>query len=88
MAKSQVWVGQRESSGQSMNDLRSGKLCRSVTRVRSLERLRSVGLDARVREILEQGPPDTLPLRFRQLFSEKEAMTRDFAEECLTTLGW
>ena len=60
----------------------------ALSRVRSLERLRSVGLDHRVREILEQGPPDTLPLRFRQLFAEKEAMTRDFAEQCLTTLGW
>ena len=60
----------------------------ALSRVRSLERLRSVGLDARVREILEQGPPDTLPLRFRQLFAEKEAKTRDYAEQCLTTLGW
>ena len=64
------------------------KLCYAPSRVRSLECSRSVGLDARVREILEQAPPDTLPLRFRQLFAEKEAMTREFAEQCLTTLGW
>ena len=60
----------------------------ALSRVRSLERLRSVGLDHRVREILEQGPPDTLPLRFRQLFAEKEALTRGFADQCLTKLGW
>lgn len=60
----------------------------ALSRVRSLERLRSVGLDHRVREILEQGPPDTLPLRFRQLFAEKETLTRGFADRCLTALGW
>eukprot|EP00438_Fugacium_kawagutii_P011238 Skav211179 [mRNA] locus=scaffold884:124274:125309:+ [translate_table: standard] len=60
----------------------------ALSRVRSLKQLRSVGLDRRVREILEQGPPDTLPARFRQLFAEKETSTELFAEECLKKLGW
>ena len=60
----------------------------ALSRVRTLDRVRSVGLDRRVREILEQGPPDTLPARFKQLFAEKEFQTKKFAETCLQKLGW
>ena len=60
----------------------------ALSRVRALQNLRSIGLDRRVREILEQGPPDTLPARFKQLFAEKEMETKKFAEVCLQKLGW
>ena len=60
----------------------------ALSRVRSLSRLRSVGLDSKIRALLEQGPPDTLPARFQQLFAEKEAATHSFALACLEELGW
>ena len=53
----------------------------ALSRVR-LANLRSVGLDTKIRAILEQGPPDTLPARFRQLFA-KETETQAFAGTCL-----
>ena len=60
----------------------------ALSRVRSLDRLRSVGLDHRIRDLLQQGPPDTLPARFQQLFAEKEASTQHWAARCLQQLGW
>ena len=60
----------------------------ALSRVRSLDRLRSVGLDNKIRAILEQGPPNTLPARFHVLFSDKESETQTFAKECLRLLRW
>ena len=60
----------------------------ALSRVRSLTCLRSVGLDGKVRALIEEGPPDTLPARFQQLFEEKELNTQTFAAACLVALGW
>ena len=60
----------------------------ALSRVRSLNCLRSVGLDNKVRALIEEGPPDTLPARFEQLFAEKELSTQTFAAACLLALGW
>ena len=60
----------------------------ALSRVRSLSCLRSVGLDSKVRSLIEAGPPDTLPARFQQLFEEKESHTQTFAAACLVALGW
>ena len=60
----------------------------ALSRVRSLARLRSIGLDNKIRDIIESGPPDTLPARFAQLFAEKEAATQTAAAQALRMLGW
>jgi hypothetical protein len=60
----------------------------AFSRVRSLSQFRSVGLTADIRKIIEQGPPDSLPKRFKMLFADKEVATNVIAEEALRILGW
>ena len=59
-----------------------------LSRVRSLKNLRSIGLTKRIRDIIEEGPPDTLPAQFERYFGEKEAETTILAEEAARELGW
>ena len=42
-----------------------------LSRPRSLATLQSVGLNDKVRDIIEQGPPEELVANFRKLFDEK-----------------
>jgi hypothetical protein len=42
-----------------------------LSRVRSLSRLRSVGLDSKIRKIIEGGPPSMLAENFEKLFRKK-----------------
>jgi len=59
----------------------------ALSRVRSLATLKSVGLTADIRKIIE-GPPDSLPKRFKLLFADKEKTTNEIAEEALKILDW
>ena len=59
-----------------------------LSRVRSLSTLRSIGMTSKIREIIEQGPPDTLPAQFERFFADKEADTMVAAKEAIRKLGW
>ena len=59
-----------------------------LSRVRSLERLRSVGLNNQVKAIIEGGPPALLAETFEQLFRKKITDTRKAAERYKEALGW
>ena len=59
-----------------------------LSRVRRFKNLRSIGLTTRVREIIEQGPPDTLPAQFEKYFADKEVETLVVAKESIRRLGW
>ena len=60
----------------------------ALSRVRRLKNLRSVGLNKEIREIMEAGPPDTLPAQFHKLFHEKEKQTALDANAAMAALGW
>ena len=60
----------------------------ALSRVRRLKSLRSIGLSKNIRDIMEEGPPDTLPGQFQKLFSEKEAQTVLDANAAMVSLGW
>ena len=55
-----------------------------LSRPRSLATLTSVGLTTKVREIIEQGPPEELVATFHKLFDDKikktKALAADFAK--------
>ena len=60
----------------------------ALSRVRRLKNLRSLGLTKQIREIMEEGPPDSLPAQFQKLFQEKEAQTVLDADAAMAALGW
>ena len=60
----------------------------ALSRARRLKNLRSIGLNTAIREIMEAGPPDSLPAQFHKLFHEKEAQTALDADAAMTALGW
>ena len=59
-----------------------------LSRVRSLENLRSVGLTTKIREIIEGGPPDMLAENFERLFRNKIKETKEAAIAANKALGW
>ena len=52
-----------------------------LSRPRSLATLKSVGLTDKVREVIEQGPPEELVATFDNLFDRKIKDTKAFAVE-------
>ena len=60
----------------------------ALSRVRRLKNLRSIGLTKAIREIIEEGPPDSLPMQFEKLFKEKEMQTVTDADAAMKALGW
>ena len=60
----------------------------ALSRVRRLKNLRSIGLTKAIREIIEEGPPDSLPTQFHKLFNEKEVQTSIDADAAMKALGW
>ena len=59
-----------------------------LSRVRSLDRLRSVGLTTKIRDIIEGGPPNMLANNFERLFRGKIEETLAAATAALEALGW
>ena len=59
-----------------------------LSRVRSLARLRSVGLSSKVRSIIEGGPPAMLAENFEKLFRKKIIDTTKAAKASKAALGW
>ena len=60
----------------------------ALSRVRGLQSLKSVGLSAQIRAIIEQGPPDTIPEAFARYFEDKEVETQLEADKAMAALGW
>ena len=60
----------------------------ALSRPRSLAQLRSIGLTAAIRAIIEEGPPKGLLTRFQELFETKIAETELAAVAALEELGW
>jgi hypothetical protein len=59
-----------------------------LSRVRSLARLRSVGLTSKIRQIIEGGPPAMLAENFEKLFRLKIKSTKKTAKAAVSALGW
>ena len=59
-----------------------------LSRVPSLEQLRSVGLSDKIREILESGPPEGVVQMFSTLFAQKIQDTQAAALQAKQRLGW
>ena len=58
-----------------------------LSRVRSLATLQSVGLTSKVRDIIEQGPPEELVATFHKLFDGKIEKTKALATEAAKRYG-
>ena len=59
-----------------------------LSRVRSLSRLRSIGLTPKIRKIIEGGPPSMLAENFERLFRKKIKDTSKAAKAARAALGW
>lgn len=59
-----------------------------LSRLRSLACLASFGLNPKIREIIERGPPEMLVGNFERLFSKKARATRIAARKAREALGW
>jgi len=59
-----------------------------LSRVRSLSRLRSIGLTPKIRKIIEGGPPSMLAENFERLFRKKIEDTSKAAKAARAALGW
>ena len=59
-----------------------------LSRVRALDCLVSSGLNEKIREIMESGPPQVLVGNFEKLFGDKSKKTRIAAREAREKLGW
>ena len=59
-----------------------------LSRVRSLSCLRSIGLNAKIRKIIEGGPPSNLAENFEKLFRKKIKDTSKAAKAAKAALGW
>ena len=59
-----------------------------LSRVRSLARLRSIGLTDKIREIIEGGPPGMLAENFERRFRKNIEETNKAAKEAREALGW
>ncbi len=58
-----------------------------LSRPRSLAALKSVGLTSKVRDIIEQGPPEELVATFHKLFDGKIEKTKALAAEAAKRYG-
>ena len=59
-----------------------------LSRVPSLDQLRSVGLKDNVKELINEGPPDGMLSRFTALFEERIAATDAAPDAVMAELGW
>ena len=60
----------------------------SLSRVRSLQQFRSIGLTPAIRELIDNGPPPGFLTRFLEIFEDKMTRTDEQIEEVLRELGW
>ena len=60
----------------------------AISRVRKLEKIRSIGISKKIRHMIEAGPPDTIPATFAKYFAAKEKQTQKDADDYMRFLGW
>ena len=60
----------------------------ALSRVRRLSYLKSVGMGIVSKQIIEKGPPATIPVQFEKYFGVKEQKTALAAEAAMEQLGW
>ncbi len=59
----------------------------ALSRVRKLSSPKSIGMSEKIRAVIEQGPPDTIPPQFAAYFCEKEKQTQLAADAAMRELG-
>ena len=59
-----------------------------LSRARSLDQLRSMGMTTTIRKIIESGAPIDLVQTFDRLFAAKIKQTKELATEASKSLGW
>ena len=59
-----------------------------LSRVRGLDCFVSSGLNDKIRDIIEEGPPEMLVGNFNKIFGEKIKATRKAARDARRKLGW
>ena len=59
-----------------------------LSRVRGLDCLVSSGLNEKIKDIMESGPPEMLVGNFKKIFGAKIQATRRAAREAVKHLGW
>ena len=59
-----------------------------LSRVRGLDCLVSSGLTDKIKDIIEQGPPEMLVGNFKKIFGQKILTTRKTARQARKDLGW
>jgi hypothetical protein len=59
-----------------------------LSRVRGLDCLVSSGLNEKIREVMEKGPPEMLVGNFNKIFGKKIKATHKAAREARKNLGW
>ena len=60
----------------------------TLSRVRSLAQLRTVGLDSKVKDIIEGGAPEAVVAAFGALLETKHAATKVACQSARAALGW
>ena len=60
----------------------------ALSRVQSLQQLRSIGLTTAIKDIINDGPPEGFLTRFLRVFGDKIANTDAAMEAAMTELGW
>ncbi len=60
----------------------------ALSRVRSLQEFRSIGLSSAIKDIINDGPPAGMLTRFLQLFEDKAQATEELVQEALKELHW
>ena len=58
-----------------------------LSRLRALDKLKSINLNKKIREIIESGPPKDLVQTFDTLFAEKIERTHEIAKEAAKYYG-
>ena len=60
----------------------------ALSRVRTLQELRSIGLTPAIRELIDLGPPEGFLTRCLKIFDDKALRAQKEIEEALAELGW
>ena len=60
----------------------------ALSRVRSLQEFRGIGLTPAIREFIDNGPPEGVLTRFLEMFEDKMTSTEEQIEEALREPGW
>ena len=60
----------------------------ALSRVPSLQQLRSIGLTTKIRDLIDDGPPVGKLTRFLNIFEEKIEKTQIAVAEAMAELGW